>query len=359
MKYSYRPSELIEKYGLKYTFDDVILEPQYSEIESRETVDTTISLGNNIQLKIPIISANMKSVTEVDMAIALAKLGGLPILHRFCSIEENKQMYLQVIQHFINNTSNGTSLSTGQVIPNIGVSIGTDRFEIDRAHALFEVGAKIFCLDVAHADSVYALKMLESLRKRFNKEIFIIAGNVSTSRAVERLISAGDADCIKLGQGSGRVCTTRIVTGHGIPALSAIIECSLAAKELGKTTIADGGLKTSGDIIKALAGGSSAVMLGFMLAGTDEASGATINGSKEYIGSSIKEGKTPEGVNTLVSKTGSLEQVIKNITGGIRSGLSYSGAFNINELQEVARFIPVSHASNVEGLPITMIRQGG
>jgi IMP dehydrogenase len=353
MNYSYSPKDLIEKFGLKYTFNDVILEPQYSCVESRKDVDISTKLNDTINLKLPILSANMKSVTEAEMAIALAKLGGLPILHRFCTIEENKQMYLKYIQHFTSNDLTTNMISTGYTIPNIGISIGTDNCELDRDKALFDLGATVFCLDVAHADSIYALRMLESLKAQFDNKIFIIAGNVSVYRAVERLVSTG-ADCVKIGIGSGHVCSTRIVTGHGVPALSAIIDCSLAAKELGKTTIADGGIRTSGDIVKSLAAGASAVMLGYILAGTDEASGTIINGHKEYIGSSIKEGKTPEGVNTLVSRSGPLASVVQGLVGGIQSGCSYSGVYNISELQEVARFIPISNASNVEGLPATL-----
>lgn len=313
------------------TFDDVLLTPNYGNV-SRDDGRTDTRLGEH-HFDIPIISANMDTITGIDMAIAMAKLGGLGILHRFMSIKENVLAY-----------KNAWGFE-------IGVSVGIGANEIIRFEALYEIGARLFCVDVAHAHSKQVGKMVKYMKASHN-DLYIIAGNVATYGGADYLVGVG-ADAVKVGVGAGSVCTTREVTGFGVPQLTAIMDCMRISKPI----IADGGMRTSGDAVKALAAGATMVMLGGMLSGTDEACGppgtyrgmASEEARADYIGEAFK--RAAEGIAVKTNPKGPVADVVREIVGGIKSGLSYAGARNLDELRRKAQFVEVSQAVAKEGTP--------
>lgn len=353
-----------------FTFDDVLLQPQYNEIKSRKDVALITKFTKNYTIDAPIVSSNMDTVTEHIMMCEMSRLGGVGILHRFMTIEE----MLDQIDEFKHNV-----LKQNDVIC---VSVGVGESEMDRVEAALIQGANILCIDVAHGDSKQALKMVEFCSRFKDKmAIDIIAGNVATAAGTMRLIDAG-ADAIKVGIGPGSMCTTRLVTGCGVPQLTAIMECDDVAGNFGIPIIADGGIKTSGDIVKALAAGASSVMLGSLLAGCDETPGdkIIINGKDEvlldgdmqtYSLSNIKIGKkyrgmasqdamtgwkgdyhaAPEGESKLIECKGPVENIVKNLLGGIRSGMTYCNASTIIELQNNAVFRKVTGNTLIENKP--------
>ena len=327
-----------------YTFDDVLLVPNYTDELSRKDVTTETNLGR-WPFKIPLISANMDTITGPEMARKMAELGGLGILHRAFTIQENVDAYKK---------SYSPAFVGDQKI-RIGVSIGANERELERAEALYDVGAYIFNLDVAHGHSKLTGKMIKKLREKFKDDIYIIAGNVATLAGADYLASCG-ADCIKVGIGPGSACTTRIKTGCGVPQLTAIMDC----KRVDRDIIADGGIRYPGDVVKALAAGANMVMIGGLFAGTDETPGEMhADGKKEFRGMASKEAqngnisewKTDEGVAFYIDSKGPVEAVVKDLVGGLRSGLTYTGARNIKELQKKAEFIEVSPAGMVENTP--------
>jgi len=327
-----------------YTFDDVLIVPAYSDINSRETISTDVDfLG--LKLKIPIISANMDFVTGSRMANAMFGAGGLGIIHRFCPWEAQ----LDNIQKIYGPQT---------------LSVGTRDIEesLRRVSELYttsleypadeeEMYTPIVCVDVAHGHHKKVSYLVSRIKNDYKNTIKVIAGNIATEEGAYFLAEAG-ADAIKVGIGPGSVCTTRIVTGVGIPQLSAIYsarEGLASRKEV--ALIADGGIRNSGDIVKALAAGADAVMLGSLLAGTHECPGGVIetgDGRKlrKYQGQSIfgvnGEKYTKEGVAGYVPEKGSVEGVLKQLIGGLKSGMSYVGASNLEELKEKTVFIPVS-----------------
>ncbi len=229
------------------SFDDVLLVPQFSDIQSRtEEVDLRSDLGK-ISLSLPIISSPMDTVTEREMAVAIAGQGGVGIIHRYNSIEE------QVLQ------AQGTNVVAG-------AAIGVSGDYLERAAALLNAGVNILCVDIAHGHHVLMRHALTTLRNTFGYDVHIMAGNVATLEAVNDLSDWG-ADSVRIGIGGGSICSTRIQTGHGMPTLQSIIECAATDRDV--TLIADGGIRNSGDICKALAAGADFVMLGSMLSGTD------------------------------------------------------------------------------------------
>lgn len=329
-----------------FSFDDVLLVPQHSKIASRDDVDLSTTLGK-LKLQLPLLSANMDSVTEVNMAIAMGKAGGAGVLHRFAKGE-------QIIEWLRNLKS--SAFNSISVIPRI-ISIGLDLKPFDGGADLVEVCNEVkvdaICVDIAHGDHIRMLTTIEFLRTTL-PTIDIIAGNVATSGAAFRLYQAG-ANIIKVGIGPGSVCSTRVVSGHGMPQLSAIIEVAEQVKFRGCSVIADGGIRYPGDIVKALAAGADAVMLGSLLAGTDEAAGRRFvehgNIYKTFRGMASREvqeekrGDRPprvEGVSAKVPYRGPVIDTLDNLEAGIRSGLSYSGANNLDELREVAEFVVVT-----------------
>lgn len=330
------------------TFDDVILVPGYNGIRSRQMVSTTVKLGQH-EFGIPIVSSNMDTITEDAMANLIGGFGGLAILHRFCTIEQNVAMFKKV------KTPN-----------NCGFSIGIGEDGLHRAEALLAAGASIICVDVAHGHSKEVNRTVRQLRETYKDNILIIAGNVATYAGADYLAAAG-ADVIKVGIGSGSVCSTRIKTGFGVPQLTALQEC----RKVDRVIISDGGTKTPGDAVKALAAGADMVMLGGMLSGTEETPGAiqtrqTTDGQtvkfKAFRGMASKEAqddfmggmsewKTAEGVSIEVPCRGTARAVIQDIMGGIRSGLTYCGADTIKDLQRKAQFMEITPAGRVEGTP--------
>lgn len=324
---------------LALAYDDVLLVPQYSEIKHRSDVDLSGSL-RNIKFLNPIWSANMDTVTESKMAASLAKFGGLGVIHRFLTTEQQVKEV-------------STVKNAGLIV---GAAVGVKDGEQDRARALVAAGTDVLVLDIAHGHTKMACDMLKFLKKTFPKTP-VVAGNVATPEAFLFLAKSG-ADAVKVGIGSGSVCTTRVVTGSGVPALTSIMRCAPLSRKLKVPIIGDGGIKNSGDMVKALAAGASIVMLGNLLAGTDESPGKTITVKgekyKEYRGMASfaasshrpdktnRQHQTPEGVSRYVPYKGSALKVLDELIGGVESGLTYSGARTIRELQDKAQFIVVS-----------------
>lgn len=333
-----------------YSFDDVMMVPRRSSMSSRDQADLSTTVAG-IKLKVPIIAANMSSVCEDSMVTTIGQLGGLGILHRMCSIEEQVSM--------IHRAINGTE--------NIGFSFGIGDDWRDRIEACRKAGANIACLDVAHG---HHTRVLEILDKYFGiyKDFPLIIGQVATASAVKEVLSSRsaakhlDTIAFKASIGGGSLCTTRIQTGFGVPTLQAIMNIHAEFPEV--CIIGDGGIKASGDIVKSLAAGASAVMLGNLLAGTDEAPGKIIKGRdgqlyKVYRGSASFADKAlrgeatrnVEGEETLVSYKGSVRRVVSGLLDGIRSGFSYGGAECIADLQDNIEFIELSVHGYQESLP--------
>ncbi len=324
------------------TFDDVLMTPSKSEVRSRRDPSLKSKLTKKVWLDTPILSANMDTITEAEMALTMQQLGGIGIIHRFASIDSQVEM-VKVVK------------ASGAV--NLSASIGINDDYKERADALIKIGVNIITIDIAHGHSVAMMEVMKWLKDKY-PQIEIIAGNIATAEAAYDLIQAG-ADAIKVGIGPGSMCTTRIITGCGVPQLTAIALCAEAADEHGVPVIADGGIRTSGDIIKAFAAGASTVMLGSMLSGTIETPGEIKNGRKQYRGMASKsaqvswrggvpEGMAPEGESTYVSVKGHVKDVILEITGGIRSGMSYINANSLEEIRNKARFIEMSLAGTRE-----------
>jgi guanosine monophosphate reductase len=340
--------------NLGLTFDDVLLVPKLTTVESRSQVDLTTFLTKKIKLEIPLISANMDTVTESRMAIELAKLGGIGIIHRFLTIEAQVEEVKKVKKEKLL----------------VGAAIGIRGDYLERAKALIKAGVDVVVIDIAHGYSAFLLKVLKELTKKFPKTEFI-AGNVATAEATEALIKNG-ASAVKVGIGPGALCTTRIVTGAGVPQLTAIAECVEVANKYNIPIIADGGIRQSGDIVKALAAGASTVMIGTLFAGCEESPALTFfRNNKKYkltrgmasLMANIDRQKkdesvkrdlkryAAEGVEAVVSYRGNVSDLVHQLLGGVRSGFSYCGAKNIKELWEKAEFIQITHASLVESGP--------
>ena len=474
------------------TFDDVLLVPQRSAIVSRSAVNTRARLTRHITLTIPIISANMDTVTESAMAIAMARAGGLGAIHRFMAIErqaaevsrvkraesyvvespatitptatvgEARQAMeasgigglmvvddggqllglltrrdvllapdpkaavealmtpraqlvtapvgismeaarLSLHQHrieklpLLDSEGRAAGLITSQDITKlqkhpqatkdakgrlrVSAAVGVRPSDLQRAEACVAAGVDALVVDIAHGHSDHALNVVQQLKRRF-PQVEVIAGNVATAQGVRDLAEAG-ADAVKVGVGSGSICTTRIVTGFGVPQLTAIMDCAQAARELGVPLIADGGIRNGGDLTKALAAGADAVMVGNVLAGTEESPGASIvrdgrrfkvvrgmaslsanierraieRGNDSAVELLEWEQVVPEGVEAVVPYRGAVADILHQLVGGLRSGLSYAGATCIAELQQNAEFIRLtpggvreSGAHDVDGL---------
>lgn len=337
------------------TFDDVLLVPQKSST-SPSQVDTSVFLTKNIKLKLPILSAAMDTVTESKMAIALGKAGGLGIIHK--NMTEAAQA-AEVKKAKAKGVLTGASVSVGETA-------------IKRAKILADAGVDVIVIDVAHGHYYKVAETIKKLRKILPKKVAIIGGNVAAGAATADLIKAG-ADVIKVGVGPGSICTTRVIAGIGMPQLTAIDEAVKVAKKTKTPVIADGGIKYSGDIVKALAAGASAVMLGSMLAGTDESPGKVITksgkkvkmyrgmgtlqamgkGSKDrYLqGDKTKKEVVAEGVVGYVDYKGSVENIIGQMVGGLKQGMGYCGSKNIEELHKKAEFVKITAAGLKESHP--------
>ena len=326
------------------TFDDVLLMPRHSEMSSRRAPNLESQVTKNFTLKTPVISANMDTVTEYQMALKMAELGGLGILHRFMSPEEQvRQVKL---------------LKERKII--VAASIGVKEDGMRRADLLADAGVDIFTIDIAHGDSVMMFETLDYVKKKYPK-IDVIAGNTAMPEGVRGLIEHG-ADAVKVGIGPGSMCTTRIITGCGVPQLSAVAMCVLEARKYNVPVIADGGIKTSGDIVKAFAAGAQTVMLGSMLSGCLETPGEIEGGRKRYRGMASKDaqvswrgelptGMAAEGEARWVACKGSVENIIHELAGGIRSGMTYLNANTISDINKNARFMEMTASGMIESKP--------
>ncbi|HIE83268.1 MAG TPA: guanosine monophosphate reductase [Dehalococcoidia bacterium] len=324
------------------SFDDVLLRPLYSSITTRSDVDTTVQLDRNITMRMPLFAAPMDTIMSSYMACAVDEAGGIGILHRYCSIQEQVEMLRSALTY------------TTRREPIVFAAVGVTNDYMHRIEALIEAGIAGICVDVAHGHNTNVIKAIENIRGTFPRDLHIMAGNVATLKGFSSLAEAG-ADSIRVGIGGGSICSTRIQTGHGIPTFESVLECSRSEHDA--ILIADGGIKNSGDIVKALAAGADAVMVGRLLAGTIEAPGEIIHNPphpprKVYRGMASIEaqrawrGKSSsnEGVSRTVPSIGPVKDILMEIDRGIRSGLSYSGARNILELQAKAEFITQSSA---------------
>ncbi|MDA4120477.1 MAG: IMP dehydrogenase [Thaumarchaeota archaeon] len=472
------------------TFDDVLLVPKFSSVKSRKEADTVTRFSRRIKLTIPLVSANMDTVTESSMAIAMARLGGIGVIHRFLSLEEEVAEVLKVkrsegvvIEDPITLGPDGTVKEAWDIIRerDIGgiVVVGKDRkvlglltrrditLEEDmdmrvrtvmtpkrelitapkgvtleqarkilhknkveklplvdrngklaglitskdimkrrqfpsatkdakgrlrvaaavgvkgdhmaRSRRLLDAGADALVVDIAHGHSSYAIDTVRQIKKELG-DVEVVAGNVATARGALDLIKAG-ADAVKVGVGSGSICVTRVVTGSGVPQLTAIMDSSAGAADSDVPIIGDGGVRNPGDVTKALAAGASTVMIGSLFAGTEESPGPTIlrDGVRykltrgmaslaatldrrvresgpgalredELIEEVIEE-SVPEGVEGLIPYKGRVDEVVKQLVGGLRSGMSYSGAHTLDELRKNAEFMRITAAGHKESLP--------
>ena len=463
------------------TFDDVLLVPKYSDITSRTQTDLSTKLSRNISINIPFVSANMDTVTESSMAVAMARAGGIGIIHRFLTIQEQANEVLKVkrsgsvmienpysisidksIQDaqefaedkeisgllivdsdsklvgivterdllFANPSGNIHDIMTKDVVtakpgvtlddakqilhqhrieklpivddsgiikglitskditnntdypnaskdkkgsPLVGAAVGVKGDFLERSESLLDAGADVLVVDIAHGHSENAISTVKNIKKAF-PDCELIAGNIATAQGAEDLIKAG-VDAVKVGVGSGSICITRVITGSGVPQLTAVMDCAKVANDHGVPIISDGGTRTSGDATKALASGASSVMVGSMLGGTDESPGTVLtkNGkrfkvyrgmaslaaslgrkSKETGSSSFDDDLNDyvaEGVEAMVPYKGTVVDILKQLSGGVRSGLSYCGAHTITQMQENAEFIKMSRAGFAESQP--------
>ncbi|MFO7926569.1 guanosine monophosphate reductase [Natronomonas sp.] len=322
--------------GLSY--DDVLAVPQHSPVGSRDDVDLTTELADGLELSTPVVTAAMDTVTETEMARAVGESGGLGVVHRFLPIDEQARMVREI-------TSDG--------VPATG-AVGIAEDHLDRAEALVDAGAALLVLDVAHGHMERTVEATAELATEF-PDTPICAGNVATEEGVEDLAKAG-ADCVKVGVGPGSHCTTREVTGFGVPQFTAVERCAGTARERGVTTIADGGIRTSGDAVKALLVGADAVMMGGYFAGCAEAPGEVVEidgeqfkrsrGMSTAAAAEDREDKdgtveASEGVEALTEYTGPVEPRLREFAAGIRSGFSYAGAHDLETARENAEFMKV------------------
>ena len=330
------------------TYDDILLVPSYNHWESRKVVDTSVTDRSGLlNLDIPVMTSNMDTITESEMANFISSKGGIGVLHRFMSVEENVEMFKKCQQP-------------------VFVSVGCSNDDLQRAESLRDAGAGFFCIDVAHAHAKYVGRTLKNLRDMLGKETCIMAGNVATYAGADYLASCG-ADIVKVGIGGGSVCTTRIKTGFGVPNLTAIKDCS----RVDRSVVADGGIRNPGDVVKAIAFGADFVMIGSLLAGTRPTPGDVISKTtkdgreikvkmyrgmassevhEEYHGG-LADWKTAEGISLEVEYRETEETIIADIVGGLRSGMTYAGAATIRELQRKLDYVRITNAARIENLP--------
>lgn len=354
------------------TFDDVLLIPAESHVLPNE-VNLSTQLAKNIKLNIPLISAGMDTVTEGPMAIAMALQGGLGVVHKNMSIQAQAGEVANVKSVVVPaNATKAAVDDQNRLLCAAAVGVTSDTFE--RATALLEAGADAIVIDTAHGHSAGVLRKIKEIRDHF-PDATLIAGNVATGEATKALFDAG-VDVVKVGIGPGSICTTRVVAGVGVPQITAIYDAASVAREYGKPIIADGGIKYSGDVVKALAAGGNAVMLGSMLSGTTEAPGevfeengkryksyrgmgsvgamAQAHGSSDrYFQGGVNEANklVPEGIEARVEYKSDVSDIVFQIDGGLRSGMGYVGAPDIPTLIDKAQFVQITNAGLRESHP--------
>jgi len=325
------------------SYDDVLLIPQYSTIRSRTEVDMSVDLGRGLSLQLPILSSPMDTISEKDMAVAMGISGGAAIIHRYNTLQEQVSIVSQAKE--------------GNPTLTVGAAIGVGGDFLNRAAALRAVGIDFVCVDVAHGHHLSVKEAIGALRNILG-DMHIMAGNVATLAGINDLADWG-ADSVRCNIGGGSICSTRTQTGHGMPGLETVFECAQTDRDV--KIIADGGIRTSGDIVKALAAGADAVMCGSLLAGTAETPGKVMQDKdghrwKIYRGMASKEAQIEwrgkyssfEGVASRVPYRGLVASILEDLQRGIRSGFSYSGARTIGELHAKAEFIQQSGASQTE-----------
>ena len=350
------------------SYDDILIVPKYSEVLPPQ-VSTKTKISSQIELSIPVLSSAMDKVTEWRLAKRLAQLGGMGVIHKNNSIQEQ-------VEHVQNVKKSQTIRDESSVDENgklrVGAAIGVNDTDLERLEKLVEAGVDLIVIDTAHGHSKRVGEMVEKVKKQYG-DLTVAAGNVATAEACEFLYDHG-ADLIKIGIGPGSICTTRIVAGIGVPQFQALINCREFCLDKKIPFIADGGIKNSGDIAKALGTGASCVMLGSLLAATHESPGELLEqngklfkvyrgmgsvgamnqGSKdrygqEEIGKSKK--LVAEGVEGKVPYKGELEEVIYQLIGGLRASMGYVGAQNLSKFSERVRFVKMTNSSLRESMP--------
>ena len=337
------------------TFDDVTLAPNYSEILPSEA-DTTVSLTNNLKLKIPLLSSAMDTVTESKMAIAIAKAGGIGVIHRNLDIKTQVSEIRKVKKYSLK----------------VGAAVGASEKEFIRAKEIINEGVDLIVVDTAHGHTKKVGEIIKYIKKSKNNKIALCAGNIATPEAAKFLIKLG-VDIIKVGIGPGSICTTRLVAGIGVPQLSAILAVRNGIKNKKVKIISDGGIKYSGDLAKAFAAGADAVMIGSLFAGTNETPGKLIkkNGKlfKSFRGmgsvGAMNKGSAdryfqkkqkdmskyvPEGVEGFVKYKGDVGSIIYKLVGGLKSSMGYLGSKNIIGLRNKPHFVKITKAGFYESM---------
>ena len=353
-----------------YTFDDLLLVPAYSQVVPAD-VQLKTRLCDGIFLSIPVCSAAMDTVTESKMGIALAQAGGLGFIHKNLSSELQAEMVKEVKAAAV--LSNSAVDANGKLLA--GAAVGVSEGTMARVQLLVEAGVDIITVDSAHGHSAGVIETVRKIHEQY-PNLPLVGGNIVTGDAAQALIQAG-ASVLKVGVGPGSICTTRIVSGVGVPQLTAVSDVVQVAKRYNVGVIADGGIKFSGDIVKALAAGADAVMLGGLLAGCEETPGEIIEvygkKVKTYVGmgslSAMQRGSSdryfqggqkelkklvPEGIEATVPYKGPMSDVIYQMMGGLRSGMGYCGCATIEELKEKAQFVKISNAGLKESHPHTV-----
>lgn len=332
----------------QFTFNDILLEPAYSNVVSRNDVKLSVKLCKGFEFETPIIPANMKSVVSNDLVNFMFNKKGLSLLHRFY---ETNDEYLGTYAKLVSGNEDMRNY--------LGVSLGVKEYDKQLASKFAEMGCRIFCVDIAHCNSKQGVEMTSYLAKTYPNNL-LIAGNIATGDAAERLWKAG-ADVVKIGIGSGAICSTRTTAGAGVPQLSAIMDVAEKQKffkNKNKFSISDGGIRLVGDLSKALAF-TDMVMVGSMMSALDESPGETVelNGTKykHYDGSSTYRKEYVEGVKGLKELKGSAQDQLTKLHQGLQSGCSYAGASNLQELKELAIFNKISLNSLGESMPHDII----
>ena len=336
------------------TFDDVLLVPRYSSVLPSET-NLHTDLGHNLKLTIPFISSAMDTVTESDMAIAIAKKGGLGIIHRNLSISDQSKEIKKVKKKSLL----------------VGVAVGTSDEDLVRTKSALDAGVDLIVIDTAHGHSDKVIQILSKIKKLSLKKP-ICVGNIATAEAALKLYNEG-ADILKVGIGPGSICTTRMIAGIGMPQISAVMEVKKSMKNKKIKIISDGGIKFSGDIVKGLAAGADAIMMGSIFAGTEESPGKkykfknkfyksyrgmgsigamSAGSSNRYFQKNHKDKSkfVPEGVEARVIYKGSVDKILYQLQGGLRSSMGYIGANKIIEIQKKAKFVKITKAGFYESM---------